>query len=669
MQNEQLAVQLGKRTARIKNARMRLLLWLFLFCISTTLPIKGSPTNDSTNQPADAGYVNFNFDRVDIRLLSKLVGEMTGRRLVITDAVDGKVTIVTPGKIPCDEVYPLFLSVLEASGFTVVQKGEVYQVIAMPPREVTSAPICTTSSPTRNSEVITKVVKLQYVSADELKKILAPMVAGGKTGAIESFGSSNHLIITDTSGNITRLEQIIAQIDRAGSSTSIEVVKLTHASSDDIARQVMTAMSGSEKANTTPGRHQPQVPGISQSGPAEAIVVPAPQANALVLVGTTVQIKEMRRLVQMLDTEGLTNQGPLNAIFLKYLDATEASKSLTALLEKTVDKEQRHRISIEANNANNALIVNSSPRDFEWVGKLVEKLDQPPKQVMVEIIIAEMDVGKKLDVGVEWSTTEMPQNDKTVVVGKSRPGIDDTVMDIIGKQKGFPQGLTLGVAKGTHVEVGGVKVPIMPFLLRALAQNDDVKILANVPLWAQNNSEASVGVVENIPILKSTIEAGTGSARDFIQNIDRRDVGIKLKMTPHVNPDGAVTMQLKPSIEAIIDDGPPGKYTPTIAVREVSTTVTVPDKTTIAISGLIREDKITGIGKIPILGDIPVLGFFFRRTVERTRRTNLLIFVTPTIVDSIEAANELKKAYTQKTSLDKSATNVTVKTELNTAGG
>jgi general secretion pathway protein D len=191
-----------------------------------------------------------------------------------------------------------------------------------------------------------------------------------------------------------------------------------------------------------------------------------------------------------------------------------------------------------------------------------------------------------------------------------------------------------------------------------------VKILSNVPLLAQNNKEASVSVVQNIPILKSTIEGGSGTARDVIQNIERLDVGITLKVTPHVNPNGDVTMQLNPSIQAVIDEGSATTaFTPTIAKREISTTITVPDRQTVVISGLIREDQVKSVSKVPILGDIPILKWLFRHTRTNKVRNNLLVFVTPHIVTDIKQAAELEHALRKRASISVTATNLEPRVE------
>ena len=616
-----------------------------------------------SHTPAQTGgtpYVNFSFDQVDIRLLVKLVGEMTGKRFVVDSAVNGKVTIVSPPQIPVDEVYPLFLSVLESTGYSVVEQDGVCNVVALPERGVASAPVVSEGDTARREGVITKIIRVENISAIELKKVLEPMVRGGKTGALAAFGPTNHLIVTDTSENIKRIEQIIRELDKPGSARIVEFVKLEHASAEDVAEQLTAAIRGMESADKSVSRHIQQVAEGAGSVPGDVAVVPSSGANSLVLVGTTVQLAEIKRIVQMMDVEATSGYGRLNAIFLKYLSADEAAKSLNALLAKTVDKDKRQRIAIEPSIANNALIVDAAAKDFEFVRSLVEQLDQVPQQVLVEILIAEVNIGKNLDLGVRWQTIDTPEDGKTTALGSSNLGETDAIMDFVTKGV-FPQGLAVGVAKGTYTDAKGNVVPKMPVLIQALAKDRDVKILSNVPLWAQNNTEASVSVVDNIPILKSTVDAGAGTARDIIQNIDRVDVGMKLKFTPHVNPNREVTMQLNPSIEAVIDPGTAGTYTPTIAKREVTTTVTVPDKATVIISGLIREDMIKTVYKVPLLGDIPLLGILFRSTSNQKQRTNLLIFVTPHIVTDIREAAEMKDAFMNRAALNVSVTNLNTK--------
>jgi len=609
-------------------------------------------------EPEETSYVNFSFDRVDIRLLVKLVGEMTGRQFVMDDGVKGDVTVVTSAQVPSDQAYPLLLSILESIGYSVVEQENLYHVVSLPAEKVRRAPVVTGQEDVLTEGIITKVISLEHVGAVELQRILAPMVRGGDSGALAAFGPTNHLIVTDTAENIRRLEQIIARLDMPGASSAMEVLHLQHAAAEDVAGQVMAAVLASQDAGSQFSRHVKKITGGGASLPGGVAVVPSAQANSLIVVGSPLQLKEIKRIVSLLDQTEVAGRGPLNAVFLKYLSADEAAKSLNALLDKGGEKDEsvRRRIAIEPNTANNALLISASPRDYEWVRDLVKQLDLIPQQVLMEVLIAEVTLGKNLDLGVEWASIDAPQNGSTTVIGRSRPGKTDSVATFL-KDGIFPQGLTFGLARGTYTDASGNIVPRIPFILRALARDNKVELLSNVPLLSQNNKEASVSVVENIPMLKSTIEGGAGTARDVIQNIERTDVGIKLKLTPQINKDQDVLMSLNLSIEAVVDEGPEGKYTPTIAKREVMTTVTVPDRATVAITGLIREDKLVENHKVPILGDIPLLGALFRRKSTSKKRTNLLILVTPHVVTDQKSAQAMKKRLEMRTGLGPTITN------------
>jgi len=628
--------------------------WLIIALALLAGPAVPAATNTMGAQ------VNFNFEQVELRLLVRLVGEMTGRRFVMDETLAGKVTVVTPDRIPVADAYPLLVSILEASGYTISEQGGTHRVVKLGEAGVASAPVVVdpegAGAPETRAGLITKVIRVQNISVVELRKLLEPLVRGGKSGALSAFLPTNHLIITDTAENIRQIELILAELDRPGASRDIEVIPLQHASAADLATQLAAAIKGRDSANDrVVARHIAQVGDGMGSLPAEVVIVPAAQANSLVVVGTPVQVNDIKAIVARLDVEPASGYGRLHAVFLKYLSAEEAAKSLNALLAKTAEKEQRAAIALEHSVANNALIVDASPQDFEHLKSLVAQLDLMPQQVLVEVLIVEVSEERALDLGVRLATVDQPKDGSTTVIGGSRPGEVDFVMDAI--QKGIlPQGLAVGVARGTYTAADGSVLPSIPLAVQALARNRDLKILSNVPLWAQNNSEASVNVVQNIPILRSTIEGGSGTARDTIQNIDRLDVGIKLKLTPLVNPNNEITLKLNPSIEAIIDDGPSGTtFAPTIAKREVSTTVTVSNEATVIISGLIREDRVKDVYKVPFLGDIPILGLLFRSKSERTQRTNLLIFVTPHIVTDRAEAERLRAQLESKSSI----TNVT----------
>ena len=606
----------------------------------------GYAPEDAVTASAGGGLVQFSFEQADIRLVTQIVGKITGKKFVVPEGVTGKITILAPGPVTVAEVYPLFLSTLEASGYTVAERDGVHRVVTLP-----GGPALPAGSGA-NGGLVTKLIPLKNVAAADVKKSFEPLVRGGKEGALEAFVPGNHLIVTDTAENVARLEALVAEIDRPGAGSAIEVVALKHAGAEEVARQLRDTFGAADSAVNKVNRHMQQVAGGLGELPTDFTVVAAPQANSLILVGLPMQIAETKRIIEKMDVENPNGFGRLNAIFLKYLSAEEAAKSLNALLGKAPAAEGapvERDIAIEPSIPNNALLVDASPQDFEYVRRLVARLDEVPQQVLVEVLIAEINLEKGLDLGVEWFGIDQPDGNGTGGFGRSRYGSSDSVFNML-TNFAFPQGFAGGIISGTFTTPDGTVFNQIPLYLRAVAGESNLKILSNIPLWAQNNLEASVSVVENIPILKSSVE-GSGSDRDFIQNIERLDVGIKLTLTPHVNPEREIQLDLNPSIESIVEDTQNESYTPTISKREVKTTVTVPDRATVVISGLIREDTAKLATKVPLLGDIPYLGALFRSTSDVKKRTNLLIFVTPRIVTDMKKAEEEKARLEHSTSL------------------
>ena len=604
------------------------------------------------------GFVNFSFDQVDVSAFVKLVGEMTGRKFALGDGVQGKITVVSP-QVKRAEVYPLFVTILESVGCSVVQDGDVYRVITMPPRASPMAPVVGEGDKLPEAGIVTRIIRLQNVSASEVRKMLEGRVIGGKAGAVVAMEETNHLIVTDTTESIRRIEKIIAEIDRPGLARVTEVVALEYASAESLADQLSQALLERESRGEQLAQRLPQVAGASGGGGSmPAVVVASPHANSLILVGTQVQLLSLKEIIKQMDKDTPAGRGRLNAVFLKYLVAADAAKSISALLDKSQGKDEkllkRKTISLEADAANNALLIDAMPSDFDLIKKLIEQLDKVPQQVHISVLIAEVSKSEGLNLGVEMAALNMPSGvGDTVIQGSSTLNDSSGLMNAI-QQGILPGGLSIGVAHGTSIDASGKVVSGWPGIvnINAVKKNGHFEILSETALEAQNNKEASVNIVNQIPILKSTIQGGSGTARDVIQNIDRVDVGIKLKLTPHIIPGGEVQMVLNPTIEAVVDAGSSStQFTPTIAKREVSTTVTVPDGRTIVIAGLTRKDQKQTEKRVPILGSIPLIGRLFRNTVDSADKTDLLIFVTPRIIDSMVTADHILDNWSDKTGL------------------
>ncbi len=629
--------------------------WLRVAVAGLALVAAAGPAGEET-------LVNLSCDQVDVPTFVKLIGEMTGQRFAVAENVTGKVTVVAP-RVPRSEVEKLFLAILETAGCAMVRDGALGRIVKLPERQAPVAPVLGPDEPVPETGVFTKIIRLKNASASEVRKVLETSLQHAKGGMLGALDETNHLIVTDTAPGIRRIEGIVAEIDRPGMARVTVVMPLEFAGAEELARQLSLAMQDGESRADLLRRRLPAVEGAPTTGDRRPVVVASPHANSLIVVGTPTQVEELQRIVKQMDVDTPAGRTRLNAIFLRYINAEDAAKSLNALLKPPVldDKNQqaepvKRTVAIQSSEANNALLVDATPGDFDAVKKLIEQLDQAPAQVHIQVVIAEVSVSDDFSFGVEMTALDMPSKvGDTVMQGSSR--LTDGVGGILNNvQQGlFPRGISVGLAQGNYVDSAGKVVAAVPGAINIDAMKKDGRfdVLSDTSLEAQNNKEASVNIVDSIPVLKSTIEGGGGTTRDVIQNIERIDVGIKLKLKPHIVPGGEVQMVLNPSIEAVIDPGPTtsggGQFTPTIAKREASTTVTVPDGKTIIIAGLTRQDTTKNVRKVPILGYIPVIGWLFTSMSETKGKTDLLIFVTPRVVTGVLTSDEVMADWKTRT--------------------
>jgi len=576
-------------------------------------------------------------DRVKVEAFAQLLSDATGRPFAVAGDVDATFTVIVPGgdtlTLPADDVYAFGLSVLASAGLSVVDEGGSYRIVRLPEGGglAVGAAMRNGSS---GSGLVTRVFNLKHVAADDVRRVLEG--GGGRKGWIAVLESSNHLVVTDTARTLERVAQLVEELDQPGLTRVTEVVPLKFADAEMLARQLNTTMmqAAPQEGQQLAARLQ-GTPAAARSG----LAVAAPHANSIILVGPAALLTEYKALIARLDVDLPTGRGHLHAVPLQYLKADEAAKSLSALLEKSAakaaDGKGIRRISVESSPANNALLVDASPNDFETVRALLEQLDRAPEQVHIRVLIAEVSdsAGFTWGVGLTALTAPGDAGDTAVSAG-SRMAADTGSLVEDAARGVLPQGLTAAISHARRNADGTLRIDYPGIIsIEALRESGDVEILSETALQAQNNSEATLSIVDEIPILKSTIEGGSGTARDVIQNIERQEVGVKLKLVPHVIPGGLVRMDLNPSIESIISSGSgTTEFTPTIAKRTANTTVTVPDGQTIVIAGLTRKDKQKVDHRLPLLGDIPLLGWLFRYTREIEKTANLLILVTPTIL-------------------------------------
>ncbi len=606
----------------------------------------------------DEDVLAFNFEQVDIRVFTQLVGQFVGQRFVVAEDVVGTVTVVSP-HVPRSEVFRLFVAVLESTGHTVIAEDGLHRVVRLPDRRTGMGTVVGQADQPPETGLITRILRLEHVTANEMRKLLEVHLE--RKDAVSALDETNHLVVTETAATIRRVEQLVTDLDRPGSARATEVIALEHADAVELAQQLSAAMA---ETQSRADQLLQRIPPTGTPAPPPALrpptIVPAAHANRLIVSGTPRQLQTLRELVAEMDVDAPSGRSHLNVLFLNYIKAEDAARSITTLLDKAEARGQpgvatARRIAVEASEGSNALLVDASPHDFDSVRRLVETLDIPPRQVHISVLIAEVAESHGLTLGVEMSTLALPDSpgDRRAVgatrvapSGSGNVGLIDTLAQGI-----FGQGISIGIAQGSYVDANGNVVSGYPGFIniQALKQDGRVKILSETSLGAQNNQEASVAIVDEIPVLESTIQGGSGTARDIIQNIKRIDVGVKLRMVPHIIPGGMVRLELEPSIEAVTSAG--DDLAPTISKRTVSTTVTVPDGRTIVIAGLTRNDVVENKRAVPILGRIPFLGWLFRWDSTQETRTNILIFVTPRIVDTDDQADAVRETLERRSGL------------------
>ena len=614
-------------------------------------PAPAAPAGD-----AGGDFLSFSFDRVDIRAFAQVVGNFTGRKIVVADGVEGDVTIVS-SRVSREEAWSLFGSVVESCGFTLVEEPGFFRLVRLPERSgAVIGPLVAEGGEIPGHGLVTAVIGVTCVPAVEMRELVEGFAS--RKSAVGVLPDTNHLVVSDTAETVRRIRDLVERLDRPGMARATEILALKHADAVQLSRQLSAAFAESQSRAQQLLQRIPASPGSSASAGAPSsmrppTIVPVEHSNSVMVSGTRSQIQAVEALVAKMDVPAAPGRSGLRMIQLDYLKAADVAKSVTTLLEKFAagnpDPALSRRIAVEAVEKANALLVNAQPADFDEVVALVRSLDVAPKQVHISVLIAEVSEGDADTLGVQITGLRTPDRVGGIGAGASTRFSDETAggSGLLGSISSalYPEGLTFGIAHGSHRDASGNVVSDYPavFSVDAIKQNSKVKILANPTLGAQNNSEAEVSIVNNIPLTESTI-TGAGDSRDVIQNITRQDVGVKLSLTPHIVPDGLVQIELAPSIEAVVDTGVAdgGSYAPTISKRSVKTTMTVPDGETIVIAGLSRADKTEVRRKIPLLGDIPLLGWLFRWSSEQEERTNILIFVTPHVMDDSSDAAALR---------------------------
>lgn len=578
------------------------------------------------------GPLTLNMQDADIGALIETVSYMTGRNFIVDPRVTGRVTIVSAVPTEPNEIYDLFLSVLRVHGFAAIETGDVVKIIPDANAKFENSPVLAVDPDNMDDGITTLVIKLNNVTATELVPVLRPLLP--QSAHLAAHEGSNMLIAADTASNLARLRRIIKRID-LDTDRSIEVIRLQYANATDLVQVIMPAYQGP----ATPGA------GGNKQPPGSKINLLADErTNSILLSGDESEKLRVRALISHLDTP-VEQKGDTEVIYLKYAVASELVPILQRLGNRLgITEEEKQQATqgaggesalfeIEADDNMNALVIHAPQQRLEAVKSVIRQLDIRRAQVLVEGVIAEVSYDKSVELGIQWQTST-PTPGTGFFAGSSQSGSDLSAESISAFD---PVSLGVGLSLG-YFSNGNLRS-----LLRAIAGDTYSNILSTPTLMTLDNEEAEIVIGQNVPFITGQFTNSTTSPDNPFQTIERRDVGIVLKVKPQINEGDSVKLEIEQEISSIDTSATSSSSGSDLITnkRSIKTNVLVDDGKVVVLGGLLEDDIQENQSKVPLLGDIPVLGNLFRNTRDRLVKTNLMIFLRPQIVRDARTNSEL----------------------------
>ncbi len=617
----------------------------FVFLSSFILQPSSFLVNASFAEIKKDKKVTFNFIDVDLSTVTKFISEITGKNFIFDERVKGKITIIAPSKLSVEDAFDLFTAVLELKGFTVILSGvDAYKIIPAAEAKQRGMRIATERLPV-NEGYIARLISLRYISSDDALKFFQPVVS--KDGHISAFGPGNLLLVIDSGLNIEKILSIVEAIDQPSVREEPEIVLLKYSSADAITRILNEGIS--RKTRAMPG--QPAVE--------EAKAVADPRLNAVVLFGDRGMRESVKGLITLLDIPSPEAQGRINVYFLENADATELSKVLEGILKGVQPVRQGAAgatgapvtpfeavggITITPDKATNSLVIVASPADYQNLLQVIKQLDKRRKQVYVEAMIVEASIDKLRELGTKWRVIAEKEGEPVVIGGfgtMDASALQNVIYGLTGLTGGG-MGNFLNVPLTTIGSDGKVieqplSVPGFAALFSLNEFKGAINVLSTPQILTSDNKEAEIVVGENVPFI-SKKESDPTRTLSVFSTIERKDVGITLRLTPQITEGDYVKLDIYQEISALKQESTEVILTvgPTTTKRSTKTSVVVKDNQTVVIGGLMEEREEENLTKVPLLGDIPILGWLFKNKTSEKKKTNLLVFLTPHIVKESE---------------------------------
>ena len=581
---------------------------------------------------------NFEFNNTSLIEITKHMQKLVGINLILDKDLKGKITILAPTPITVGDAWKAYLTALNLNGYTLVKSGSFYKIVKSRDIRYTPTKIYTGTYTPNTENYVMRILPLKNINSSEISRSFRPFLS--RYGRIIDIKQTNTVIVQDTGSNINRLVRLIDFLDVPGHEESLQIIKVKYSSAQEIATlldKILNAKSGKTSRRS------------SKSKNSSMKIIAEPRTNSIIAMTNADGAKQLRELINKLDVKLVaSSSNRIHVYYLNHGNAETLSKTLSSLVSgsgssssKRTSRLRRRastssgnqlfngQVKVTADKDNNAIVVTASPTDYLTIKEVIKKLDIARDQVYVEGLIMETLVKKEKGLGVSIIGAYGSG-------GASRAGFGNTagLMNLFSNNytslgnlfigAGAGKTITLPTGNGQTVQVNSVNG-----LITAVATDSNTNVLAAPKVMALDNTEAVFEVGETVPTPERT-NASNGSST---VSIKEQKVALTFKITPQINK---VTRFVKLKIDQKIDDFSSRKINTTEGVgtttRSTITTVVVRDRDTIAMGGLMRDKETHTEAKVPLLGDIPVLGWLFKNSVTVTEKVNLLFFLTPKIM-------------------------------------
>lgn len=594
--------------------KRRLLPFFLFFVMALSLP---GQVVSAKKTPAKAA---FNFHDADLRTVIESVSKITGKNFIIDPRVKGKVNIVSGRPLAADDIYETFLDLLKLHGYAAVPVGKVVNIVPLADAAHDSPPLVERKSVSPNG-VLTRIYKPHYVAAAQLAKLLKPIFPA--PGALIADQSGNTLIISAQAAKVERILAVIQRLDVADQGDMV-TIPLQYADAANIAN--MVEQIEIKKRGLTPRQLR---------------LVVDDRTNSILVAGKEEYVLKAKALIANLDTP-VKETGKIQVVFLHYAKAKSLADVLSQLTivkkmaptpGKKGAKAGGRLVQIQADEETNALIIAAPPAVMKTLQGVIRQLDVLRPQVLIEAIIAEVSAAKSAELGVQWrATTDVNSNSSGIIGGTSYSvGSGASINQASVTPLAVGDGLSLGYFDGVS-DFLGTEILNLGVLIRALANDANTNILSTPSLVTLDNESAEIIVGQNVPFVTGSYTSTGASVlpENPFQTIERRDIGVKLKVRPQINDGDIIRLDIEQEVSNLTDKVNEGG---TITNnRSIKTSVMVQDGRILVLGGLISDDVQEGVQKVPILGSIPLLGYLFRYKKSQHLKQNLMVFLRPHII-------------------------------------